>query len=203
MGFKCFTRPAKIIEDAALNGDTNLIGEPLEIIGSLTTQLELEQELIDKASMPDMQKAIADQSQVLASISSSEEAVDSDDTDLRSPITSSLPLHNPKFAQIVVDFNEKLKVNLGLLDDHIKKSEFEDITFLAHWLKGSGGNVGFKQFTKPAATMESAAKEGDMEVIREFYEVVTSIAKRIVVPEGNATPASDPGIDVSSFKRRA
>ena len=203
VGFKCFTRPAKIIEDAALNGDTNLIGEPLEIIGSLTTQLELEQELIDKASMPDMQKAIADQSQVLASISSSEEAVDSDDTDLRSPITSSLPLHNPKFAQIVVDFNEKLKVNLGLLDDHIKKSEFEDITFLAHWLKGSGGNVGFKQFTKPAATMESAAKEGDMEVIREFYEVVTSIAKRIVVPEGNATPASDPGIDVSSFKRRA
>lgn len=202
VGYKCFTRPAKIIENAALQGNAHLIGEPLEVIGSLTTQLELEQELIGKgAKLLVGQRGAGEQSLAQRFSQGSKNNDEQDDADSQSTISSSLPLHNPKFAQIVIDFNEKLKVNIELLDEHIKKSEYEEISFIAHWLKGSGGNVGFKQFTKPAARMEAAAKEGNMSVIVEFFKTVTSISERIVVPDAGGSTTADS--EISQFKRSA
>ena len=206
VGYKCFTKPAKQIEDAALQGSTELISAPLEIIGSLTTQLELSQELVNKGnrgSHDTISNSSSSATQPFAASHTSEDdmATTLDNSVSHEPINSSLPLHNPKFAQIVVDFGEKLKLNLKLLEQHIKNAEFEEIAFIAHWLKGSGGNVGFKPFTKPAAGMEVAAKEKNMDLIQEFYEHVVSISRRIVVPEASGTSSLDPSI--TSFKRSA
>jgi len=167
VGYHCFTTPAKEVENAARAGETHLIAEPKADSGSSATGASLKL----AASVP-VSGSIAPVSEFAKPDKASDEA-----------IVSSLPMHNPKFAEIVFEFGLKLKTNLESLEQHIGNSNFDDIEFLAHWLKGSGGNVGFRQFTKPAAQMEIAAKEGDMEKVKSFYEAVAGIAARVVVPE--------------------
>jgi len=53
---------------------------------------------------------------------------------------------------------------------------------LAHWLKGSGGTVGYDHFTKPAETLEACAKLNDMERAVEVVNQIKSLVAAIVPP---------------------
>ena len=76
------------------------------------------------------------------------------------------------------------------MDEAVDKKDFEELAALAHWLKGSGGTVGFDIFTKPAAAMETAAKEKNMDLISERLKEIKSYAGKITLP-GNDDQVSD------------
>jgi HPt (histidine-containing phosphotransfer) domain-containing protein len=65
-----------------------------------------------------------------------------------------------------------------------------ELAGLAHWLKGAGGTVGYDDLTKPAADLESSAKQDQVEMANQSLKEVKALAKAIVPPvikdEGNA-----------------
>ena len=89
---------------------------------------------------------------------------------------------NPAFRPIVNKFLPRLTSQIEAMDKAVAEENYEELAALAHWLKGSGGTVGFDVFTKPAAKMESAAKASDMQAVTENLGVIKTFAGRIFVP---------------------
>ena len=91
-------------------------------------------------------------------------ATDIDDvaaTDDTSPLVSSLLASNPKFHPIVARFLPRLDEETAALRTALEAGEMDGVARIAHWLKGSAGNVGFADFTAPAERLERSAKSGD------------------------------------------
>src|SRR5439155_988487 len=90
-----------------------------------------------------------------------------------------LPLDDPEIHSAVTRYVVKLGQQLQAMRSACQRREFEEVGQLAHWLKGSGGTLGFAAFTDPAKTLETAAKEGNAqraeEVLREIAELVAAI----------------------------
>ena len=68
------------------------------------------------------------------------------------------------------------------MDKAVNENDFEELAALAHWLKGSGGTVGFDIFTKPATLMEKSAKTKDMETVVGCLDEIKGYADKIVIP---------------------
>ena len=79
-------------------------------------------------------------------------------------------------------FLPRLESQLVAMDEAVEQQNYEELAALAHWLKGSGGTVGFGIFTKPAAKMETGAKENDMETVSKCLLEIKDYASKIVVP---------------------
>ena len=106
------------------------------------------------------------------------------------PIESSLLAKNPAFRPIVAKFLPRLDAQLLAMDQAVGEQNFEELAALAHWLKGSGGTVGFDVFGKPAATMEVAAKNSDMDQVSKCLLEIKGYAGRISL-SGNDDEMSD------------
>jgi len=98
-----------------------------------------------------------------------------DNNSVDNPVVSTLPMDNPRFRGIVERFIARLDQQLDSIDECIQSENFSETAQLAHWLKGSGSNVGFTQFHELGASLESSAKEGnrsqakiDQRAIRDF-----------------------------------
>ena len=100
----------------------------------------------------------------------------------QSPIESRLPTHKPQFAAIVSKFLQRLGGQLDTLDAAFQSGDFAEVARLAHWLKGSGSNVGFDAFIEPSRELEESAKAGDAEGAAVKLQQLRSIAKRLVDP---------------------
>ena len=107
--------------------------------------------------------------------------------DTRPPLVSSLPTEDPDFAEIVVEFADRLNQQLGAIQTAWERRELGELASLAHWLKGSGGTAGFPAFTAPAAEIERRAKSDDLDDIARSIQELTDLASRIVIP---ASPPS-------------
>jgi HPt (histidine-containing phosphotransfer) domain-containing protein len=71
------------------------------------------------------------------------------------------------------------------------QGRLEEIAAFAHWLKGTGGTVGFDEFTAPAANLERLAKEGGGELeIQEAIVHLRGLSERLVIPNAKSTDAS-------------
>ena len=62
---------------------------------------------------------------------------------------------------------------------------------LAHWLKGSGGNMGFDAFTAPARRLEEMTKSGRCGEVDTVIAELHQMADRIVVPEADTTSTGE------------
>jgi len=99
------------------------------------------------------------------------------------PIVSTLPMDIEDFREIVVEFVETLHVKLDDMTVAADAAQYKHLADLAHWLKGSGGTVGFNEFTEPAAELEKMAKAGHAPSLRPAIANLKSIAQRIHIPE--------------------
>jgi HPt (histidine-containing phosphotransfer) domain-containing protein len=98
-----------------------------------------------------------------------------------SDIESDLLSTNPALRPIVVKFLPRLQEQLVAMDSAIKASDYNELAALAHWLKGSGGTVGFAVFTEPAARLEASAKASDAAAVQQYFDQVKALAKRVTV----------------------
>ena len=60
-----------------------------------------------------------------------------------------------------------------------ESAQWEQVKDFAHWLKGSGGTVGFNQLTEPAQALELAAQKHDLATCRELFLTLTQLSERL------------------------
>lgn len=172
IGFDQLSAPAKRLEDNAKAGDQAACKSDLKEIESYIVRLRSGTETNKSGTVPVTQKT-------------QETAPQAVDT-----VESSLLLKNPAFRPIVMKFLPKLKSQMVEMDKAVEDTNFEELAALAHWLKGSGGTVGFDIFTKPAASMESSAKANDINGVVNSLNEIKHYSTKIVVP-GNDDDASN------------
>jgi signal transduction histidine kinase/CheY-like chemotaxis protein/HPt (histidine-containing phosphotransfer) domain-containing protein len=96
------------------------------------------------------------------------------------PLVSRLA-NSPRFAAIVERFARRLPERLIELQAALDAGQAEAVAEIAHWLKGSGGSVGFDDFTAPARRAEVAARAGDLAEAGAAIREIQSLARRIAL----------------------
>ncbi len=100
-------------------------------------------------------------------------------TNVASPIRSSLASLGEGFTSIIDDFVERLPGKLHEMQAALEDGDLRQLASLAHWLKGSGPNVGFAELGEPAKRLETFAKQGDTGaaagVLAELHTLVDRI----------------------------
>lgn len=98
------------------------------------------------------------------------------------PIRSSLPVEIPAFRKIVDDFAVKIVAKFAEMQAAYANGDWNSLAKLAHWLKGSGGTVGFDCFTRPSSKLEQQALRQDPAAgatlieLQELVNRVTSVS---------------------------
>lgn len=168
VGFDVFTQPASELELAARNEDNSIISSRMFKIRDFAQRLDAsivaEENKHSLTLMPESTDSAVEPCENAATV-----------------ITSSLPLSNPAFKSIVERFIPKLKDNVEKMQNCLESKDFLELASLAHWLKGSGGNVGFHGFIKPAASLEQASKLSDYEKAKLHLAEVASITDRVAL----------------------
>lgn len=109
-----------------------------------------------------------------------------------SPIHSTLPIEDDEIRSVVVDFLERMDARLDGMQNALQSADFELVQSEAHWLKGSGGTVGYGALTEPAGALERAAKLGDTERAVQLLEEIQALRARIVCPGSESNLVSQP-----------
>ncbi len=104
----------------------------------------------------------------------------------RPPLRSNLPMNDPEFRRIAVDFVARLDEKLAIMDDARQRADLDELADLAHWLKGAGGTVGFGAFTLPAQQLEQCAKSGQTDDLERLLREVKELARSIDIPAADA-----------------
>jgi CheY-like chemotaxis protein len=102
------------------------------------------------------------------------------DEDLGS-IHSLLPMDDHELRDIVTHFLDSLESKLSEMQTAWDEGDYEELTKLAHWLKGAGGTVGFGCFTAPAADLELHAEKGDSAEAESALSSLRDLQRRLVV----------------------
>gem|GEM_PF-2285737 len=113
-------------------------------------------------------------------ITNSESVLSNTDSGVDTPITSSLLAGNPKFRPIVEKFIPRLQEQVSAMDTAMSEENFTAIAEIAHWLKGSGGNVGFDGFTERSLKLEMAAKASNKDQTEMELSEVRRYASRVI-----------------------
>ncbi|MPZ43279.1 MAG: response regulator [Betaproteobacteria bacterium] len=111
------------------------------------------------------------------------------------PIVSRLA-HHPRLRRVVIAFSEQLNAKLQVMDEAWSCGDFEAVASLAHWLKGSGGTVGYDAFFEPARLLEEMAKAGEASRMADAIAELHALAARLLVPDEPAanSPAAAPAL---------
>jgi signal transduction histidine kinase/CheY-like chemotaxis protein/HPt (histidine-containing phosphotransfer) domain-containing protein len=96
-------------------------------------------------------------------------------------ITSTLPTNDPEFARITEIFIDTLHSRFAEMQAAYENADLKQLAELAHWLKGTGGTVGFNCFTEPARRLELLAKQDQTEHIDEVVRELGTLIQRITV----------------------
>ena len=110
-----------------------------------------------------------------------------------SPLVSTL--QGERFAPIVTQFVERLDERLVELEQAFDEGDGARLAELAHWLKGSGGTVGFGALSAPAAALERAALAGEYGQARIALGDISALRARI---RPGVTRSKDGGPDADS-----
>ncbi len=176
VGFHDFTVPAAQLEEAAKQDDAEVAEKLLNAIRDIHARIVVPQdECAEVAPSATPSSAHKEGCHVGVDESLSAEVTDLDGP----PIICSLPLGDPAFARIVADFLRRLDDRLIGMQRLCERQEFATLANEAHWLKGSGGTVGFMEFCSPAQALEAAAKSGDQQQASAALLQVLSVRKRI------------------------
>lgn len=166
-GFEHFVDPSYGLQRSAEAKDSDACREQLGSIFSLAARIRL----VDEVGSPE---------QVGAS-SPTSDPVPSGEGE---PIYSTLPMDDPEFREIVVDFLDRLGARLDDMHDAVQTGDWSEAASIAHWLRGTAGTVGIGHFGTPTRAMEKFAEAGDGASCGLVMQDIRSIANRICVPVG-------------------
>jgi two-component system, sensor histidine kinase and response regulator len=107
------------------------------------------------------------------------------------PLASTLPSGDPEFHAIVGDFRNSLEQHLHSMRIALAVSDLNELRRLAHWLKGTGGTVGFAVLSRQAAKLEQLVDRREIGPITAALSELESMADRIQIaaPEVDSSNA--------------
>lgn len=172
VGFKVFTEPAATLEKAAKNGDSETISLTLAQIKGLSGRLAV--------------NVIANASET--PIGNDAGGLPNAAQDNGLPPVPAGPIHsrlaaNKRFHRTIRSFVNKLHEKQEEMERLCQNGEFDELAQLAHWLKGSGGTVGFDVFTEPARALEQAAKTGQQQDAEKVMRHIKRLVEAVEAPE--------------------
>jgi CheY-like chemotaxis protein len=174
VGFDVFTEPAARLEIHAKNGDAASIQPMIANLRQLAKRIVVSESDIAAASSseadPAMEMRSAEVPTPNASIAGSTR-----------PVVSRLA-NMKRLQPTILSFVEKLDEKIERMEVALEKEDMTELASLAHWLKGAGGTVGYDDFTKPAAALESCAKADHVEMASQSLQDVKLLASAIVPP---------------------
>lgn len=103
------------------------------------------------------------------------------------PINCSLPLDQPEFLEIVLEFLETFKEKMREMEVLVENNGHDDLAKLAHWLKGAGGTCGFSDFYEPSSGLEVASRAKKSDEYRTWLDKIYDVRNRIVLPQFEAS----------------
>jgi PAS domain S-box-containing protein len=103
-------------------------------------------------------------------------------------ITSDLPTDDDEIRTIVQEFVVHLRERVTLIEQVHQRGDYRELEDLAHWLKGAGGSLGFRQFTIPARDLEAACRVQDTAAIQANVEEIRRIMDRVRSPNELVSP---------------
>ena len=178
VGFDELRDPAKALEDNAKIENDAFIIQNLEQIKSIAKRLKSG---VNSTGQINAITAVEMPAAVTKEIT----------PDAVAPVHSELLAKDPAFRPLVLKFLPRLKEQLSAMENAILREDYTEVANLAHWLKGSGGTVGFDVFTKPAAAMETCAAEKNRGKLNELLSEIRSYADNIVVPGNDENDSSE------------
>ncbi len=84
---------------------------------------------------------------------------------------------------IICDYVDRLDERLVQMGAMCQNGRFDELAAEAHWLKGSGGTVGYAEFSKPANALEQAAKRAAIDEAKQSLVDIIDVRSRLVLPE--------------------
>ncbi|MBN1910002.1 MAG: response regulator [Pirellulales bacterium] len=97
-------------------------------------------------------------------------------------LVSTLPMDDPVFREIVEEFIKCVHEKLDEMRRAANAQNLDELSALAHWLKGAGGTAGFAAFTEPARHLEVGAKQRQTVQLEGLLQELESIAARLSIP---------------------
>jgi CheY-like chemotaxis protein len=104
------------------------------------------------------------------------------------PVRSRLA-RSPRLRPAIRKFAGRLDEQMVVIERAFETQDLHELAQLAHWLKGAAGTVGYDDFTKPAARLEQAAKEGSLEGAGSALAEVRDLVSRLESPEEETATA--------------
>lgn len=98
------------------------------------------------------------------------------------PIHSTLPVDDPDFRHVVIDFIIQLNEWTDKLQEALARRDLKPLRVLSHCLKGSAGMAGFNEFTRPAADLGKAVHYKDWDRIRKEVNEIAELVRRVQPP---------------------
>lgn len=106
------------------------------------------------------------------------------------PWSSTLPMDDPEFREIVVQFKSMLPEKLSEMMESIQNKNSQKLKSQAHWLKGAAGTVGLGRLSPPAVQLESFVESGDWSNCKKQLESIVLLSAAIETdPAGCEVPA--------------
>ena len=175
IGFNEFTVPAATLEKLAKNGGSDAdIEQSIESLNGLAARLVVPGAGPTDAAAPSGATSPEQSDATVLATSRLEPAT-------HQPVTSRLA-SMPQFQNVIAKFADKLNAELAKAQSALDAGNLEALALFAHWLKGSGGTVGFDDFTKPAARLETFSKTAQPEQAGQVLEQVKHLSDAIVLP---------------------
>lgn len=171
VGFSTLYELAKSLEQAAEHEqaiETGLLFEEIDKLAARLTAEPISSSPLEGASTDD------------DTVSHCDETLPPDPHGDGNAVSSSLIEQNPRFKPIVGRFIDRLQEQQAQLEAAYSEQDWEAIASIAHWLKGSGGNVGFSEFTELAATLEDNARRQSAQLTRDGINAVNAYANRVI-----------------------
>ena len=97
------------------------------------------------------------------------------------PVVSRLANH-PRLGKVVLRFVSELPAKISAMQSASQTGNMSELAALAHWLKGTGGTMGFDAFFEPARDLEEHAKANKPAEAAAALAQVAAIAARVQSP---------------------
>jgi len=97
-------------------------------------------------------------------------------------IFSTLPTKNVSFKPIVEGFLVRLHEQRDEVRLAYAQADWTKVAEIGHWLRGSGGTIGFSCFTEPATRLEQLATTRQTEQLDRVIEEISALIDRIEAP---------------------
>ncbi len=180
IGFDDFTEPAKNLEMLAKSGSEDGIPVALLELRNMGARLVLPGQAPKAAEAPVLEQAVP----------AAPAPSTGGEIPRGPPIVSRLASGGPRMQATIGKFVERLDGKLEQMDVAWAQRDYAELAALAHWLKGSGGTIGFDDITEPAKNLEMLAKAESEDGIEMTLLELRGLANRLVVPDGGPLAAS-------------